>query len=106
VTKARACKVTGQEGSPGVTLHAPGSVGKCEGMNPHTSELPLWEFSLGGLPNFQRVIAGVKIQWIEEFLISWKVLGTSMSKMGLHDPFGHLKHKLWSKEKLGVKLVI
>jgi hypothetical protein len=21
-----------------------------------------------------------------------------MSKMGLHDPFGYLKHKLWSKE--------
>jgi len=21
-----------------------------------------------------------------------------MSKMGSHDPFGHLKHKLWSKE--------
>jgi hypothetical protein len=29
-----------------------------------------------------------------------------MSEMGLHDPFGHLKHKLWSNEELGVKLVI
>jgi hypothetical protein len=29
-----------------------------------------------------------------------------MSEMGLHDPFGHLKHKLWSKEGPGVKLVI
>jgi hypothetical protein len=27
-----------------------------------------------------------------------------MSKMSSHDPFGHLKHKLWSKEGLGVKL--
>jgi hypothetical protein len=27
-----------------------------------------------------------------------------MSKMGLHDPFGHFKHKLWSKEGPGVKL--
>jgi hypothetical protein len=26
--------------------------------------------------------------------------------MVLHDPFEHLKHKLWSKESLGVKLVI
>jgi hypothetical protein len=26
----------GQEGNPGVTFHAPRSVGKCEGMNPHT----------------------------------------------------------------------
>jgi len=29
-----------------------------------------------------------------------------MSKMGLHDLFGHLKHKLWPKERLGVKLTI
>jgi hypothetical protein len=26
-----------------------------------------------------------------------------MCKMGLHDPFGHLKHKIWTKERLGVK---
>jgi len=36
VTKARACKVAGQEGSPGVTPHALKSVRECEGMNPHT----------------------------------------------------------------------
>jgi hypothetical protein len=29
-----------------------------------------------------------------------------MFKMGLHDPFGHLKHKLWPKERPGVKLPI
>ncbi len=29
-----------------------------------------------------------------------------MSRMGSHDPFGHLKHKLWAKERLGVKLPI
>jgi hypothetical protein len=29
-----------------------------------------------------------------------------MSKMGSHDPFGYLKHKLWPKEGLGVKLPI
>jgi len=34
-TKARACKVAGQERSMGVTPHVPGSVGKCEGMNRH-----------------------------------------------------------------------
>ncbi len=27
-----------------------------------------------------------------------------MSKIGLHDPFGHFKHKLCAKERLGVKL--
>jgi len=29
-----------------------------------------------------------------------------MSKMALHEPFGHLQHKLWSKERSGVKLTI
>jgi len=29
-----------------------------------------------------------------------------MSKMGSHDPFGHLKHKLWPKKKPKVKLTI
>jgi hypothetical protein len=29
-----------------------------------------------------------------------------MSKIGSHVPFGHLKHKLWSKEGPGVKLAI
>jgi hypothetical protein len=29
-----------------------------------------------------------------------------MSKMALHEPFGHLQHNLWSKERLGVKLTI
>jgi hypothetical protein len=26
--------------------------------------------------------------------------------MGSHDPFGHLKHKLWPKERSGIKLAI
>ncbi len=29
-----------------------------------------------------------------------------MSEMGSHDPFGHLKHKLWPKERSGVKLAV
>jgi hypothetical protein len=29
-----------------------------------------------------------------------------MSKMGSHDPFGHFKHKLWPKKRLGIKLTI
>jgi hypothetical protein len=29
-----------------------------------------------------------------------------MSEMGLHDPFGHLKHMLWPKERSGVELAI
>jgi hypothetical protein len=29
-----------------------------------------------------------------------------MSKMASNEPFGHLQHKLWSKERLGVKLAV
>jgi hypothetical protein len=29
-----------------------------------------------------------------------------MSKMASHEPFGHIQHKLWSKEGPGVKLVV
>jgi hypothetical protein len=29
-----------------------------------------------------------------------------MFKMGLHDPFGHLKHELWSKEGPEINLAI
>ncbi len=36
MTKAKGCKVVGQEGSPGVMSHAPGSARKCEGIDPHT----------------------------------------------------------------------
>jgi hypothetical protein len=37
-TKARGYKVTGYERSLAITPHAFGNVGKCEGMNPHTSK--------------------------------------------------------------------
>jgi hypothetical protein len=40
------------------------------------------------------------------FFIIWKSLGMYMSKMSSHDPFGYLKHKLWPKEGLRVKLPI
>jgi hypothetical protein len=36
VTKARACKSASQEGSAGITFHAPESAKECEGMNLHT----------------------------------------------------------------------
>jgi hypothetical protein len=35
-TKARVYKGANEEGSPGVTSHAPKSAKECEGMNPHT----------------------------------------------------------------------
>ncbi len=44
VTKARACTIVGQEGSPGVTSRAPRSAKEWEGMNPHTLK---WTSILG-----------------------------------------------------------
>jgi hypothetical protein len=38
-TKARVCKITGQEGRPRITSSVPGSVKECEGMNLH---IPKW----------------------------------------------------------------
>jgi len=35
-TKAKGCKVAGQEGSPGVMPHALGSARECEGIDLHT----------------------------------------------------------------------
>jgi hypothetical protein len=77
-TKARAYKVVSQEGSLGVTSHAPRSARGCEKINPHTPNgtPTLGSWSPGGLPNFQRMISQVKTQWIEELLYHWKDLGT------------------------------
>jgi hypothetical protein len=77
MTKAKVYKGVGQEGSWGVTSHAPRSVEECEGMNPHTpKELPIWELesSWTGLPNIQREIVGVKSHLIEAFIISLESL--------------------------------
>jgi hypothetical protein len=50
----------------------PGSEGKCEGMNLQTPERVsiLGVSSPVGLPNFQKMISRVKIQWIEKLFIS------------------------------------
>jgi hypothetical protein len=72
--KARGCKVTGQEGSLGVMLHALGSARKCEGIGPHT---PKGTPTLGvGVPMdsrmFRERLQGFKTQWIEELFILLK----------------------------------
>jgi hypothetical protein len=38
-TKAKGLQGCGPKGSPGVTSWTPGSVGKCEGVNPHTPKV-------------------------------------------------------------------
>ncbi len=95
VTKARACKGAGQEGGSAITFHAFGSASECEGMKPHSqvsSHFGSW--SPSGLPNFQKIITRVKTHCIKEFIISMERSWNLDVKMGLHDPFGHLTHKI------------
>jgi hypothetical protein len=72
VTKAKGVARVRAKRKSGVTSHTPGSVRKCEGVNPHT---PKWTPMLGvgvpeGLPNLQSAIAGVKTPRFEKFFIS------------------------------------
>jgi hypothetical protein len=72
---------------------------------------PKWAPTLGvGVPMdsrvFKRWLQGSKLIGLRSYLHYWKALRTQMSKMGSHDPFGHLKHKLWPKEGPEVKLPI
>jgi hypothetical protein len=62
-TKAKGLQGCGPRGSMGVTSHTPGSVGKCEGVNPHT---PKATPTLGnGVPmdsqNFREQFQGLKL---------------------------------------------
>jgi len=108
VTKARACKGARREWSPRVTFHAPESVRKCEGMNPH---IPKWAPTLGvGVSMdsriFRKQFQGLKLIGLKSSLYHEKNLEMKMFKMGSHDPFELLKHKLWPKEGLKVKVPI
>jgi hypothetical protein len=78
------------------------------GNEPSHSQMSshLGSWSPDGLPNLQRTIVGVKTHFIETFLISLKSFWTLMSEMALHDSFGHFKHKLWPKERSGIKLIV
>jgi len=94
-TKARACKITCQE-------RKFGSEQKYEGMNHH---IPKGASTLGvgvlvDSRMFKERLKRLKINGLRSSLYDWKV------KMGSHDPFGHLKHKLWPNQRLGVKLPI
>jgi hypothetical protein len=107
-TKARACKVAGQKGSSGVTSNAPRNAKKCEGMNPH---IPKRIFNLGvrvpmDFQIFKGRLQGSKPIRLKNYLYHWKGIEAQMYKMGSHDPFRHLKHKLWPKESPKVKLTV
>jgi len=55
---------------------------------------------------FRKRFQGPKLIGLKSYLYHWKDIETQMSKMGSHDPFGHLKHKLWPKERPRVKLAV
>jgi hypothetical protein len=70
MTKARAYKVAGQKGSPGVMLHAPKNVRECEGIDPHTPKgTPTFEI---GVPvdfrMFRERFQGSKPNGLKSFL--------------------------------------
>jgi hypothetical protein len=49
---------------------------------------------------------GSKLIVSKSSLYHWKTIKAQMSEMGSNCSFGHLKHKLWSKERSGVKLAV
>jgi hypothetical protein len=77
-------------------------------MNPHT---PKWIPTLGvgvlmDFWIFRKQLQGSKFIGLKISLYHWKALGTSIFEMGLHIPFEYFKHKLWLKERPGLKLPI
>ena len=107
--KARTCKGAGQKWSPGIKISCSR---KCKTMwrneLPHSQvssiilgvEVPM-DFQI-----FKKQLQRSKPIKLRSSLYHWKYFGTKMSKMGLHNPFGHLKHKLWPKKGSGIKLAI
>jgi len=72
-----------------------------------TFTLPKW--GLGSpsiLSKLQSSIAKVKTPRLEAFFISLESYRSVDVKNGLHEPIEHLQHKLWQKERPGVKLAV
>jgi hypothetical protein len=92
----------------GVTFHALGIVGGCEGMNPHT---PKWAPTLGvGVSMdsqiFKEQFQGSEFIRLKTSLYHSKDLKMQMSKMGLHDPIKYLKHKFLREKRPKIKVSI
>jgi len=77
---------------------------KCE-VATHTPENGTWESSKT-LENSERDCRGQNTSYWSVFYTVGKVLKCRLSKMASHEPFGHLQHKLWSKERPRVKLAV
>jgi hypothetical protein len=87
-------------------------VGECENEHSHSQmNSHFGSFILGvGIPvdsgNFRKQLKREKPLALKSSLYHWKPMEVKMSKMGSHDPFGHLQHKLWPKKRSGVKLLV
>jgi hypothetical protein len=67
-TKVKGLQGCRPKGSSRATSHAPGSVGRCEGLHtPKTT--PTWEMESRWPPESSRAISWVKTQWLEAFFI-------------------------------------
>jgi hypothetical protein len=74
------------------------------GWNSHSQN---WDLGvLQDSQNFRVQLQGSKHLAFRCSLYHWKDIKVYMSKMALHESFGHLQHKLWQKERPGVKLAI
>jgi hypothetical protein len=107
-TKVRGCKVAGQKKDSRITSHAPKSAKSVkEWTFTLPSGLPCWELdSQMDSQIFRAWLQGSKPIAFKSYFYHWKAIKIHMSKMGSHYPFGHLKHKLWAKERSWIKLTI
>jgi hypothetical protein len=107
-TKARGMQGCGPRGRPG--NHITCSL-ECKSVREWTltltNELPCWELeSQMDSRIFKAWLQGSKLITLKNSLYHWKAIEMQMFKMGSHYAFGYLKHKLWPKERSGIKLTI
>ncbi len=78
-----------------------------EGVGGWTSHSQNWDLGvLRDSRNFKVRLQGSKHFALGCSLYHLKASKIYMSKMASHGPFGHLQHKLWQKERSGVKLPV
>jgi hypothetical protein len=77
-TKAKGLQGCGPRESLGATSHIPGSVRKCEGVNPHTPKATptLGDGISVDSKNFRERFQGSKLNVLWDSLYHWKALGT------------------------------
>jgi hypothetical protein len=71
-----------------------------------SSELPFWELESWWTPELSKSNCRSQKLHIEEFFIGFESYWSVDVQMGSHDPFEHLQHKLWQKERPRVKLAV